>query len=675
MIETHHRTVRQTLRLALLNIEVGVAALAAVAYTTVFAISKSLIIDNSDLRTFVLSAVHSREALQMLPGATADFQRSLGISEYPVSLLFDLPWLLATSVPVAMLQIVFGVTTCMSLYIAVNVLGGYAGLAAPVRQVAGFTLPILMFLPGPIKWNSVATYTASFGWTVSTLTIALILLVMSPRWSLKARVPLGVICGGFVFWSNVAYLPMTLPPVLLATTFAIWARRHHSNRIAAVTFAASMLMPALAVLPLFLGTYLFGVWAIPEIAIQENIDQILAWADLPRAILPFPGLSKFPIISQLVGSTWIQILALVVLLISIRHAYHHGQRRMAQLAMYALGLFFAYATTYFVAAKLLRREIGLTPSYIEIIAYPVWLLLVVSLLFALITARVRLPANVLKVVPIIVIVLWGSQWVVRNLELRTQVAQYPIILSETTRELQQLTTEDRSQGILSRVIILQEQFSSERLSEGFRIRRATDFSYSFLLELQGANVPVLNAYSHMISPHAFGITNQLFSDGRPSWRQFSLYDKFNPEAPSALGIRYVLSEYPIEDARLTPLSAHPFEAYGQFATGRQAFLYKVSPQPQTSDISLQYGFEKDRLRITASSTGIRTLLVPIEFSRCLTFDSQDGAQPTVTREESLGLTSITFSGDLDLIVRYENSMLQWQNCRIRDYLDFRKQSS
>ena len=348
---------------------------------------------------------------------------------------------------------------------------------------------------------------------------------------------------------------------------------------------------------------------------------------------------------------------------------------MAQLAMYALGLFFAYATTYFVAAKLLRREIGLTPSYIEIIAYPVWLLLVVSLLFALITARVRLPANVLKVVPIIVIVLWGSQWVVRNLELRTQVAQYPIILSETTRELEQLTTEDRSQGILSRVIILQEQFSSERLSEGFRIRRATDFSYSFLLELQGANVPVLNAYSHMISPHAFGITNQLFSDGRPSWRQFSLYDKFNPEAPSALGIRYVLSEYPIEDARLTPLSAHPFEAYGQFATGRQAFLYKVSPQPQTSDISLQYGFEKDRLRITASSTGIRTLLVPIEFSRCLTFDSQDGAQPTVTREESLGLTSITFSGDLDLIVRYENSMLQWQNCRIRDYLDFRKQSS
>ena len=78
MIKAHHRTVRRTLRLALLNVEVGVAALVAAAYTTVFAISKSLIIDNSDLRTFVLSAVHSREALQMLPGATADFQRSLG---------------------------------------------------------------------------------------------------------------------------------------------------------------------------------------------------------------------------------------------------------------------------------------------------------------------------------------------------------------------------------------------------------------------------------------------------------------------------------------------------------------------------------------------------------------------------------------------------------------------
>jgi hypothetical protein len=343
--------------------------------------------------------------------------------------------------------------------------------------------------------------------------------------------------------------------------------------------------------------------------------------------------------------------------------------------MYALGLFFAYATTYFVAAKLLLREIGLTPSYIEIIAYPVWLLLIVSLLFALVTARVRLPANVLKLVPIIIIVLWGSQWMFRNLELRTQAAQYPILLSETTRELQQRTTEDRKQGELSRVIILQDQFSSERLGEGFRIRRATDFSYSFLLELQGANVPVLNAYSHMISPHTFRLTNQLFSDGRPSWRQFSLYDKFNPDAPTALAIRYVLSEYAIEDARLTPLSAHPFEAYGQFATGRQAFLYKVSPQPGTSDISLQYWFEKDRLRITASSTEPRSLVVPIEFSRCLTFDSQDGAQPTIAREKSLGLTSVTFSGDLNLIMRYENSVFQWKNCRIRDYLDFKKQSS
>ncbi len=675
MIKAHHRTVRQTLRLALLNIEVGVAALAAAAYTTVFTISKSFIIDNSDFKTFLLSAVHAREAHQLLLGATADFQRSLGISEYPVSLLFDLPWLLATSVPVTMLQIVFGVSTCMSLYIAVNVLGGYAGLAAPVRQVAGFTLPILMFLPGPIKWNSVATYTASFGWTVSTLTIALILLVMSPRWSLKARVPLGAICGGFVFWSNVAYLPMTLPPVLLATIFAIWARRHRNDRIATVTFAASMLVPALAVLPLFLGTYLFGVWAIPEVAVQENIDQILAWSELPRVLLPFPGLSNFPLLSRFVSGTWLQISAQAVLVVSIRHAYHHGQRRMAQLAMYALGIFFTYTTTYFVAAKLLRREIGLTPSYIEVIAYPVWLLLTVSLIFALTTVRVRVPTNVLKVVPIILIVFWGLQWVIRNNTVHLQPREYPILLSETTRELQQLTTEDRNQGVLSRVIILQEQFSSERLGEGFRIRRATDFSYSFLLELQGTNVPVLNAYSHMISPHAFRITNQLFSDGRPSWRQFSLYDKFNPDAPSALGIRYVLSEYAIEDSRLTPLSAHPFLAYRLFPTGRQAFLYRITPQSETSDISLQYGFEKDRLRITASSTEPRSLVVPIEFSRCLTFDSQDGAQPTVTREESLGLTNIEFVGDLNLIMRYENSVFQWKNCRIRDYLDFKKQSS
>lgn len=664
-----------SLRRALLNVDCFIGALATCAYATVFAISKSLIINNSDFRYFLLSSVHSRGAQQFLPGATADFQRSLGLSEYPVSLLFDLPWLLATSVPPTMLQVTFGVLTCMSLYTAVNVLGGYARLPAPVRQVAGFALPILMFIPGPIRWNSVANYAASFGWMVSTLTVALLCLVLSPRWPLKVGIPLGVVCGGFVFWSNVSYLPMTLPPVLLATTFAIWARHRRSGRIATILFAASMLVAALMVLPLFLGTYLFGVWAIPEIAVQENIDSLQAWSDLPRTILLFPGLSSLPIISQFVTGAWLQILALVVLLVSIRHAYHHGQRRMAQLATYALVVFFTYTTTYFVAAKLFRREIGLTPSYIEIIAYPVWLLIIVSVLFAVVTSRFRIPNNILKITPIVIIVFWVSQWVIRNDSVHLQPREYPILLSETTRELQQLTAENNRDGALSRVIILQNQRSPERLGEGYRIRRATDFSYSFLLELQGANIPVLNAYSHMISPHTFRLTNQLFSDGRPSWRQFSLYDNPNIDAMPKLGIHYVLSEFAITDSRLIQLSVRPFIAYGLFPTGREAFLYKVSAPPDTTNISLQYGFENDRLRIIASSTEPQTLVVPIEFSRCLIFDPQDGALPTVVREESLGLTHITFSGDLNLVVRYENSIFQWQNCRIRDYLDFRKQSS
>lgn len=652
-----------------------VAALAATSYLLVFWISKSLITTNSDFRGFILSSLHSREAAQFLPGATADFQRSLGISEYPVGLVFDWPWLLATSVPTRYLQIVFAGTTCMSLYLAVNLLGARLEMPPFQRQIAGFILPILMFVPGPIMWNSVALYTASFGWTVSTLTISLVVMSRANHRTWAINVLLGFTAGVFVFWANSSYLPMTLPTVLIGTGFCVLSQIAKESRAKCAVFGLAMLCSAFLVLPLFIGTYLFGVWSIPDIAVQENIDSIRSWRDVAWSLLLFPGLEGLPFIGHSVGAKLVRSLAMLLLLFSILQTWRSGRHRLATLGLTSFGSFEVYAILYSVTAKLLSREMGLDPSYLEIIAYPLWLILVINCILGFPIFLRVCPEAALRTLPVVLILLWGFQWTVRNNSVRVQPAEYPILQSETTQQLSSLTSENLSEGDFPRVIILQDQFPDERATEGFRIRRASDFSYSFLLELQAANVPVLNAYSHMISPRAFSLTNELFTDGRPTWRQFSLYDTPNVDKMSDLGIRYVLSEVEVIDSKLKLTSVEPFKAYGLFPTEKSAYLYEVAKREDNPQPVLKYEFEGDELLISGFSSKRKSVSIPIEFSRCLTLSNPSGTSVPNIERGNYGLVNITFQGNLDVRLRYENSIFQWRNCRILDYLDFRRQQS
>ena len=663
---------KQELSIAL---EILVATLAATSYLLTFWISRSLITSNTDLRGFILSSLHSYEAQQFLPGATADFQRSLGISENPVGLIFDWPWLLAFSVPVEYFQAVFAGITCMSLYLAVNVLGVRLNVPSLQRQIAGFVLPILMFIPGPVKWNTVAVYTASFGWTVSTLTISLVLMSSAHRRTRIINILVGFAAGMFTFWANISYLPMTLPTILIGAGFILWRTFDRIPIRQFVTFAAALLSAALLVLPLFVGVYLYGVWAIPEIAVQENIDTISSWSDVVRTLILFPGLDKLPLFSSWLGSPTPRIVAVLMLLLAIRHSWKSGQRSSAVLGLVALGVFVVYALAYSISAWFLSREIGLTPSYVEIVAYPIWLLLMVNFVLGSRRFQREVPQAILRVLPIVIILMWGAQWVARNHSLRSESAEYPVIRSETTRRLSSLMSEALSEGDFPRVIILQDQFPEDRAPEGFRIRRASDFSYSFLLELQAANIPVLNAYSHMISPRTFSLTNELFTDGRPTWRQFSLYDKPNVDRMSDFGVRYVLSEFQVFDSRLKLISVEPFKAYGLYPTEKSAYLYEVVNQEGDSQAVLKYEFEEDELLISGFSSKRRSISIPIEFSRCLTLSNTNGTSIPNMKRGNHGLVNFTFQGNLDVRLRYENSIFQWRNCRILDYLDFRRQQS
>jgi len=653
--------------------EILTAGLAAFIYAIPLHISKPLLFGVTDLRNFVINVVRSRDAGAFVIGASGDVTRSLGISNYPIALFLDIPWLLTTSVPPHLSQVMFGVTTCISLYAAVNVLGHLGKVAAPARRIAGFALPILMFLPGPVEWNVFTRYTASFGWTVATLTIALaIFLRRSHTFGWKSSIQTFVL-GCLIFWANMSYLPMTLPPSLLAICFG-WIELRRSIGLGRyLRHAASLLVPAILMLPLFIGIYLFGVWAIPEVAVQENIDQFTSWSDLGSLLLPFPALSASPLSIFFINGYWLRAATTIFLIVSIWIGNRQKKSRLSRLGTWSLISLSVYTIVYYLVARFANREIGLDPKYVEIVAYPIWILLIADMFSVTKTSTSRVSRRVAAMLPIVVMLLWGTQWTIRNTDIRFQPPEYPVRLSNTSLQLEELVAADQEGGTFSRVIIVQERQSVERAGEGSRIRRSTGFTETFHLELSYLKVPILNAYSHLISPRTFARTNERFGDGRPSWRQFSLYDQVDIPELVPFGIKYVLSEVSITDPDLELLSADQYLAYGLFPTKRPAYLYRVTLPDSLRNPNVHYSLSGRGLRVKGKVGQPTSLTIPVEYSRCLTIEGESATSVGTLTKNSNHLVQLTVKGSFDFEIVYLNSLFQLKNCRIVDYLDFRKE--
>ena len=653
--------------------EILTAGLAAFIYAIPLHISKAYLFEVTDLRNFMINVVRSRDAGAFVIGASGDVTRSLGISNYPIALFLDVPWLLATSVPPHLSQVMFGVTTCISLYVAVNVLGHLGKVAVPTRQIAGFALPILMLLPGPVEWNAVTRYTASFGWTVATFTIALAIFIRrSHTFGWKSSIQTFVL-GCLIFWANMSYLPMTLPASLLAICFG-WIELRHSIGLGRyLRHAASLLVPAILMLPLFIGIYLFGVWAIPEVAVQENIDKFTSWSDLGSHLLLFPGLGGSPLSIFFIHGYWLRAAMTIILIVSIWIGHQQKKSRLARLGTWSLVSLSVYTIAYFLVARFTNREIGLDPKYVEIVAYPIWILLIADLFLVTKTSAPRITRRIAAALPIVLMLFWGTQWAIRNTDTRFQSPEYPVRLSNTSLQLEKLVATDQESGIFSRVIIVQEQQSEERAAEGLRIRRSTNFTETFFLELSYLNVPILNAYSHLISPRTFAKTNELFGDGRPSWRQYSLYDQVEVSALVPFGIKYVLSEVAIIDPGLELLSADQYLAIGLIPSESPAYLYRVTLPNTLRNPVVHYSLSGRGLRVKGKVGQPTSLTIPVEYSRCLSIQGESATSVGTLTKNSNYLVQLTVNGSFDFEIAYLNSLFQLKNCRILDYFDFRRE--
>jgi len=652
----------------IIGLVVGLAVAAILAVDDQFLIS-------SDLKMYLLGFERWRDNGQFFPGATGDFARSLGVSEYPGGLLFNVPWLIATAVPDSMTIIAYCTVISLSLYAVVIALGRRLSVPPVARQIAGFMMPLALLLPGPLMLNSVGRYDPSFLWGIVTVAATLLTVSCAHRLNVYSLIGLNFSAGMFVFWSNVQFYPVVLPIVLLGCVVMIW-RTRHSPILGQVTAASALcLTPALLSGQLFLGTYLFSVWRIPDQAVAENIDSPMSLLRLRSYLLPFPGLESFMPGINAATSHVLRTATLVGILFASSVCYRQGKRHLANTSILGVVLQASYSAIYYLSIRFFTLEIGLDPSYVQVFAYPIWiLLLVTATLSGLSNLHLERLLNS-PLVPFAIIMLWVGQWGIRNFDTRHSETQYPIQVSKTSQILHSLTEADRQSGHLTRAIIIQSQFPEQRRVEGFRIRRSSDFSETLLMELTELRVPVLNAYTHMISPIAFSMTNQLFGDGRPSWRQFSLYDKPNIDAMPALGIKYILSEDPITDSRANLLHVEPFKINGTSPTGGTTYLYAVMDSMWAERSSVTYDLRGSTLRVVGSLDPDSSLLLPIEFSKCIQVRSNVPDSFPVISPSDRGFLQVDASGRIDFTLTYSNSMFKIPNCRVEDYLSFIEQQS
>jgi hypothetical protein len=388
-------------------------------------------------------------------------------------------------------------------------------------------------------------------------------------------------------------------------------------------------------------------------------------------ILPMPRLGHV-VTTDLSVSLLLRVVALLVLMTAIWVVKRGGHALLAQIAIHSLWLLFAYALIYVIGIGLFKMELGLDPTYVQVFAYPIWVLLLLTAVFTLRPQVLHRSANAMMALPAAMLLLWTTQWVARNYDDRSMPAEYPIMLSSTTQQLLDRLKDEELSRTINRAIIIQAQFPPEREGDGFRIRRSSDFSETFLMELSAARVPVLNAYTHMISPITFALTNDTFGDGRPSWRQFSLYDRVNSQRLTDFGIKFVLSEVPIEDSRLVLLSQEPFLAHGLIATGRAAYLYEVLPSSPTIDDGLSISIDKSLVRLQGTFKTPLERTIPVEFSNCLRIRSADSTGSVSMSRGAYSMLNVRLVGEIDAEIEYRNSIFQVVNCRIRDFFDYKK---
>jgi len=231
--------------------------------------------------------------------------------------------------------------------------------------------------------------------------------------------------------------------------------------------------------------------------------------------------------------------------------------------------------------------------------------------------------------------------------------------------------------------------------------------------IQG-RIPALNDYSHLISPFQYAFTKQFFFDpSQPQSRNYVVYANTNAHLYSLLGVQYMRLDWlgsPLSN--LDETNSYPGVRYsendylvklknvnlGNYSPTRVVvaqsleetfrIMDKDSFAPMDEAIvfkRLETGFvrssqtkllvEGGDLRVVAESPGKSMIILPIEYSHCLKFQSnnENSNLKDFFRVDAI-LTGLIFENELDVTTKFRYGVFKNNNCRLKDLADFKSLS-
>lgn len=240
------------------------------------------------------------------------------------------------------------------------------------------------------------------------------------------------------------------------------------------------------------------------------------------------------------------------------------------------------------------------------------------------------------------------------------------------------------------------------------------------LGLWRRNIPTAFAYNQLMTPQYYAMLTRMAS--RPVDKQVRnvlVLTQMNPDYLASLGVRYVVVSGfvppPYEAMTggkivLLPEYTHVVDSYpvylfevrtpnvGSFSPVNQIMAATVAealakltavekPFDYTRDVLLtqplgkelvpgepaSISISREGMRIKASSGGTSLLLLPLQFSHCLTLRAigPAGAAAQLVRANVMQ-AGLVYSGNVDVLVSFRYGPFQNQFARIKDYLDMRR---
>ncbi len=220
-------------------------------------------------------------------------------------------------------------------------------------------------------------------------------------------------------------------------------------------------------------------------------------------------------------------------------------------------------------------------------------------------------------------------------------------------------------------------------------------------------IPMLNDYSHNLSPLAYRFQREFFWDGRFEQRRNSFkFGATNLQVYELLGIKYLAAWKPLrfkvssfsrldrsefrrdyfwknyevvelKEPNLGNYSPTNFTVVANLESvyknlklldlKQNIVLFsdpKMSLKPaQESKLTVVDG----DLRFVAKSAGDSVLVLPFEFSSCINFEENSEKSNFIRAELANGLlTAVFFSKNLDLTISYRLGLFENQDCRLKD---------